>query len=173
MTTFDLSETRKFTADLESRMDSCDNGEGLECAGLDNTLRNYAKVCCEFREAVRRWGREVFSGRTAFDPVVEELLLDEGVKLYSRALEMSGYGEHAELPCYTLDGQAELQSALGSLYQLLRGWVTPKLAVGPSARQGTGEVPESVRARIRDLPPLPHDWQPADPRQRSRYRKLR
>lgn len=172
MNGFGLAEAKLFAANLESRMDRCDNGEGLECAGLDNTLRNYAKACCEFREAVRQWGREVFSGRAAFDPEVESLLLSEGVKLYSRALEMSAYGERAEVPCYTLDGQGELQSALGALYRLLRGWVTPKLAVGPGAREGGGTLTAEIRNRIESLRPLPADWQPADPRQRARYRKL-
>ena len=50
MTTFDLAEVRGFTADLDARMNQCDNGEGLECANLDGTLRHYAVLCCEFHE---------------------------------------------------------------------------------------------------------------------------
>ena len=50
MTTFDLGDVRRFTADLDARMDQCDNGEGIEFADLDGTLRHYAVLCCEFCE---------------------------------------------------------------------------------------------------------------------------
>ena len=56
MMTFDLAEVRGFAADLDARMCHCDNGEGLECASLDDALRHYATLCCEFRENVREWG---------------------------------------------------------------------------------------------------------------------
>lgn len=176
MTAFDLAEVRSFAADLDARMNRCDNGEGMECASLDDALRHYAALCCEFRESVRQWGRAVFAGRVAFDPEVERVWLDEGVRLYSRAVETLAYGQQAEGPCYTLDGQAVLQSALWDMYQLIRKWVTPKLAVGPSARQGLPLIPavsEEVRRRIDALPPLPADWQPSDPRQQSQLKRLR
>jgi hypothetical protein len=176
MTTFDLAEVRGFAADLDARMDRCDNGEGMECANVDDTLRHYAALCCEFRESVRQWGRAVFAGRVAFDPKVEQVWLDEGVRLYSRAVEMVAYGQKAEVPCYLLDGQAVLQSALWNLYKLLKGWVSPKLAVGPSARQGLTLDPVAAaetRQRIESLPPLPANWEPADPRQQRQYKKLR
>jgi hypothetical protein len=178
MTTFDLAEVRGFAADLDARMNRCDNGEGMECANLDDTLRHYATLCCEFREGVRQWGRAVFAGRVAFDPEVERVWLDEGCRLYSRAVETLAYGQKAEAegPCYLLDGQAVLQAALWDLYQLLEGWVTPKLAVGPSARQGLALTPaaaEEARRRIDSLPPLPADWQPADPRQQRQFKMLR
>jgi hypothetical protein len=86
MTTFDLVEVRTFATDLNARMTRCDNGEGIECATLDDTLRHYATLCCEFREGVRQWGRAVFAGRVAFDPEVERVWIDEGVRLYSRAV---------------------------------------------------------------------------------------
>jgi len=176
MKTFDLVEVREFAANLAARSDRCDNGEGLECASLDDTLRHYAALCCEFCEGVRQWGRAVFAGRVAFDPQVERVLLEEGARLYSRAMDLLAYGQKAEVPCYTLDGQAVLQAALLGLYQLLVGWVTPQLAVGPSARQGLPLDPvtaEEARRRIAALPPLPASWQPADPRQQRQYRKLR
>ena len=71
MTTFDLVEVRTFTAGLESRMNGCQNGEGLQCATLDAALRHHASLCCEFTNRVKSWGREVFAGRVAFDPEVE------------------------------------------------------------------------------------------------------
>jgi hypothetical protein len=76
MTTFDLAEVRGFAADLDARMDRCDNGEGTECARLDAALRHYVELCCEFREGVREWWREVFSGRVEFDPEVEQAWQD-------------------------------------------------------------------------------------------------
>src|SRR5436189_5417802 len=88
MTTFDLAEVRGFAADLEARMDRCDNGEGTECANLDGTLRHYAVLCCEFCEQCREWGRAIFAGQSAFDPEVERLWIDEGVRLYGRAQEL-------------------------------------------------------------------------------------
>jgi hypothetical protein len=63
MTAFDLATVRTFTADLETRRNRCDNGEGMECASLDDALRHYASLCCEFRESARQWGRSVFAGR--------------------------------------------------------------------------------------------------------------
>lgn len=176
MTTFDLAEVRNFAVDLESRLNRCDNGEGMECASLDDTLRHYASLCCEFRECVRHWGRAVFAGRVAFDPAVEQIWQTEGVRLYSRAVEMLAYGQQAEVPCYMLDAQAILQSALFDLDQLLRKWVTPQLAVGPAARQkleATPSTSEEVQRRIQSLPPLPAEWQPADPKQQSQFRRLR
>jgi len=176
MTTFDLAEVRGFVADLEARMERCDNGEGMECAGLDDTLRHYAALCCTFREGVRQWGRAVFAGRVALDPEVERVWLEDGVRLYSRAVEMLAYGQTAEVPCWELEGQAVLQSALWDLYQLLNGWVTPKRAVGPSARQGLPLTPAAAavaRRRVELLPPLPAEWQPDDARQKRRYSKLR
>jgi hypothetical protein len=174
MTTFDLAEVRKFATELNSRMDQCDNGEGMECATLDAVLRYYARTCCQFREEVRRWGREVFAGRVAFDPAVEKLWLEEGIRLISRASAMYDHGEKAEGPCHTLEGQRDLGAALYDFYQLLTGWVTPKRGVGPSARHGLpldSATAERVSQRIAFLPPLPANWQPNDLKQRAVYRK--
>ncbi len=86
MTTFDLAEVRDFTADIDARMDRCDNGEEMECTTEDIALRRYAEFCCELRDGLRRWGQAVFSGRVAFDSEVERDLLDAARRLYSRAL---------------------------------------------------------------------------------------
>ena len=48
---------------------------------------------------------------------------------------VAGRRQRVEGPCYILEGRQTLQSALWDLDRLLRGWVTPKLAVGPSARR--------------------------------------
>jgi hypothetical protein len=175
MTTFDLAEVRRFAADLDARMERCDNGEGMECANLDDTLRHYAHLCCEFCDQVRQWGRAVFAGQVAFDPAVEQIWLDEGVRLHHRAIELWAYGREKEGVCFVLEGGAALGSALRYLEQLLFHWVTPKRAVAPLSRQGLASTPaakEEIRKRIEALPPLPADWQPADPRQRVRFRQL-
>jgi hypothetical protein len=61
MTTFDLVEVRGFAANLDERIQQCDNGEGMECSNLDDTLRHYAALCCEFREAAVNFLRESLS----------------------------------------------------------------------------------------------------------------
>jgi len=176
LTTFDLAEVRGFAADLDVRMDRCDNGEGLACANLDGTLRHYAEVCCEFCQQARQWGRAIFVGQVAFDPEVERIWLDKGILLYRRAAELWACGQQKAGDCFVLEGGAALGSALWRLERLLAGWVTPKLAAAPLARQGVALTPaaaEEVRKRIHALPPLPADWQPIDPRQQARFKKLR
>lgn len=175
MTTFELPEVRRFAAELNARLNRCDNGEGMECSNLDDALKHYAGRCCEFREGVRQWAQAVFAGRIKFDPEVEGVWLDEGYRLYSRASDMLAYGQKMEVPCYELDGHAVLRSALLNLYQLLSEWVPPQPAVGPSARRGMpldSAAAEEVRRRIEALPPLPKDWKPADSHQRSRFKWL-
>ena len=61
MTTFNLVEVRAFAADLDNRMTQCQNGEGTECATLDAVLCHHAKLCCEFTDRVKQWGREIFA----------------------------------------------------------------------------------------------------------------
>ena len=112
MTTFDLAEIRSFTADLGTRMDRCDNGEGMECASLDASMRHYASLCCEFRENIRSWGREIFAGRLAFDPEVEKVFQTTGTNLYLRTLETFEFGRQAQTPRYELPGVAVLGFAL-------------------------------------------------------------
>jgi hypothetical protein len=175
MTTFDLAEVRRFTADLDARMNQCDNGEGMECANLDDTLRHYAELCCEFHERVRQWGQAIFYGQAAFDPQVEKLWLDEGTELSRRAHELWTHGEEVKGNCFVLESGAQLGSALWQLQRLLSGWVSPKPAIAPLARHGIARTPaakDETRQRIAALPPLPADWQPVDARQRTLFKKL-
>jgi hypothetical protein len=175
MTTFDLAEVREFAAELDARMDRCDNGEGMECATLDSALSRYADICCEFREEVREWARAVFTGRVDYCLEVERAWLHEGYLLLNRATAMWSHGQNSEGQCFILEGRIFLQAALWGLYRLLSGWVTPKLAVSPLARR----VPVSssldideIHKRIAALPPLPANWQPDHPSQRALYRKI-
>jgi hypothetical protein len=175
MTTFDLADVRRFTTDLDARMDLCDHGEGMECMNLDGTLRHYAVFCCEFCERVRQWGRAIFYGQAAFDPEVERLWLDEGIELYRRASDLWAYGQEMQGECFVLQNGAALGSAVWRLERLLSAWVTPKLATAPLARNGVNlsqAAKEEFQNRVNALPPLTADWQPIDLRRRSLFRKL-
>jgi hypothetical protein len=176
MTTFDLAEVRGFTADLDTSMNHCDNGEGIECANLDETLKHYAVFCCQFCEGVRRWGRAIFYGQAAFDPEVEKLWRIKGIELLRRASALWAYGQERKGECFVLDNGAALGSALLWLQRLYSPWVTPKPAIAPLARHGVALTPatkEEVQKRVDALTPLPKDWQPADPGLRSIFRKMR
>jgi len=176
MTTFDLDEVRRFTANLDTQMDRCDNGEGMECATLHATLQRYAELCCSFCDGIRRWAGEVFAGRVAYDREVERAWQTEGLRLFGRASQMWRHGWKSEGQCYILEGRICLQAALWDVYRLLTGWVSPKLAVGPSARQASAlnSLPtDEVRQRVASLPPLPANWQPDHPSQRALYQKER
>jgi hypothetical protein len=175
MMSYDLAEVRRFTAELDARMDECDNGEGMECANLDGTLRHYAVLCREFSERVRQWGRAIFYRQAAFDPEVEKLWLEEGIELYRRASGLWAYGQEMHGECFVLQNGAALGSALWRLERLLCAWVTPKPAIAPLARHGVAQndaAKEEARKRVEALPPLPADWQPTDPRRRPLFRKL-
>ena len=176
MTTFDLVEVRDYAASLHARMHSCESGEGTQCASLDDTMRYYARLCCELREKVRHWGREVFAGHVAFDPDVEEIWLSEIIRLHEASVEALAYGEPAEKECFMLEGAQALRAALWDLEKLVANWRAPKLAVGPGARIGLPLSPAAadvVRRRIERLPPLPATWQPVDEGQKSTFTKLR
>lgn len=175
MLTFNLQEVRKFTADIGTKLDACDNGEGMECATLESSLQNYAEACCEFCENVRKWGQSVFSGQTQFNREVELMWIEEGKQLYRRAFALWSQSKAAELPCFRLEGQPILQASLWQLYRLVFEWVSPKLAVGPSARHPiTNPVDiDKIKDRIASLPPLPPNWEPSDKRQRLIFRKSR
>jgi hypothetical protein len=176
MTTFDLDEVRAFAASIDDQMNRCDNNEGMECATLDAALTRYAELCCKFRDEVRRWGRAVFAGSVQFDPKVEGAWLDEGLRLYKRAMATWANAQTSEGPCYILEGRVVLQAALWDMYRLLTGWVTPRLAVGPSARRAcmpNSAATDEAKQRVSSLPPLPVRWQPDDLSQRTRYRRPR
>jgi hypothetical protein len=175
MMTFGLAEVRGFAADLDAKMDRCDNGEGMECSTLDAALAQYADLCCKFRDGVREWGRAVFTGRVPYDPDVEFAWIDEAVRMYNRATVMWTHGQKSEGQCFVLEGRIFLQAALWDLYRLINGWVTPKLAVGPSARrahEANSPVADEIRRRVASLPPLPANWQPDNLFQQALYRKL-
>ncbi len=158
MTTFDIDEVRGFVADLDARMSRCENGEGMERDSLDASLICCAELCHDFLDRVKEWGREVFAGRVAFDPPVERLWLEEGDRLRSKAMELVARGRQMADRYYWLDRLQILEVILADLDRFLKQWVTPKLSVGPSARNNWSLDPataEEIRRRIASLPRQP------------------
>ena len=101
--------------------------------------------------------------------------IDEAVRLYSRATVMWTHGQKSKGQCFVLEGRIFLQAALWDLYRLINGWVTPKIAVGPSARRAhatNSQVADEIRRRVASLPPLPANWHPDNLLQQVLYRKL-
>jgi hypothetical protein len=173
MTMFEVSDIRKVIAEITSKLDACDHGEGIECATLDQALGRYAQSCREFLTCVRTWAQNVFSGKLPYDPQAERQWREEGVQLYHRAFAMWQRGTSQEVLCYDLPGHEKLQAALYDFYRLLTEWVSPKLSVGPSARNQVAVDVGAVRERMAALPPLPANWEPDDQMQRSIYRKVK
>ena len=176
MTTFDLAEVRGFTADIHARMDRRVNGEGSDCAALDADLRRYTELCREFYDQVQQWEDAVFSGRVVFHPEAERVWKEGGWRLHSQATEILNRGQDTEAVCYDLAWKRDLQDAIEDLYEMLDGWLTPKLSVGPAAkrwRYPDQAAIDEARRRVASLPSLPSDWQPSDPDQQEVSRKLR
>ncbi len=168
MTTFDLAEVRDFAADLDAGLARHATSESMGGPGLDNVLRDYAELCRDCCDQIKRWGDAVYSGRTAFEAESERVLKEGGERLYSRAREIDqAASQSATIASRPSEAHLALHTALVELDRLLRGWVTPSLAVGPSAKRW--RYPEQAATeeeiqRVASLPPLPADWQPADPR---------
>ena len=172
MTTFDFKQVREFADGLNDKLDRCDNGEGNECATIENALRLYAACCCDFQMKLRQWARDVFAGRVAFDSTTEQTWRAELGRLYDRALKLTELVAQIEVKCYRLDEQCALESAIWNLGRLRDNWVTPKLAVSPSARQQISPTADTC-LRIASLPALPKDWEPSNADQRSLFRRIR
>jgi hypothetical protein len=174
MTTFDFTAVRKLADGLNEKLDRCDHGEGAECATMESALRLYAECCCDFYFAAREWARDVFAGRVAFDATTEQTWLAELERLYQRAVKLADVILELDAPCYALDEECRLQSAVWSLTRLRENWVTPQYAVGPSARrQLSDEMIASAKRQIASLPPLPTDWEPSYPDQRGWLHRIR
>src|ERR1700722_12891408 len=167
MTTCDLNQVKEFSDRVIADLVRGENE--IRCDSIDTSLRYYVERCCNFEAAVRKWGRDVFTGRVAFDPAAESQWRAGVAELFFRAQRVLEIGEKAESECGGFDGKAKLESALWNLNKLLYVWVTPKLSVGPSARQELTFSAEA-HARVDSLPPLPADWTPNTTMQANRLR---
>ena len=96
MTTYDLAEVRNFTDDLDVRMNRRAQEEGTQPTALDDSMRECAVLCREFRDGVRKWGQALFSGSAAFYPEVEGQWLKSGDRLLCKVVRISEDGERVE-----------------------------------------------------------------------------
>ena len=135
MTTYASAEVRDVTDNINARMLSYPPDDGMGCATLDAGLRRYNELCRELCVHIREWRDAVFCGRVDVDPDVERLWRDGGSWLQKQATWAWQCGQGAEAEGFLLEELSLLQSALDDLRGLLQGWVTPKLAVGPSPRR--------------------------------------
>jgi hypothetical protein len=174
MQAFSLEEVKSITSKLGVQLDACDNGEGMECASLDDSLTHYAITCLTFYSAVREWAQAVFSGRISSDPHTVAVWREEGDRLLRRCEDMLVRGEQANIPCFDLPGQDMLRAAMWKLNDVLSNWVNPEIASGPIPRvKLSPDMVQDAKDRIANLPPLPEGWLPQDRRQRSLYRKAK
>lgn len=172
LATLDLAAVRRFTADLNERLRRCDNGEGVECSTLENSINRYVQLCEELQRGVERWAQAVFSGEVLLDPAVETLLKHEIRLLIGRAKRVAERGRIFEGPCYYFVELNQLYRHIQELEALLSHWVTPQLAVGPAPRTKIPDETERlIKERLAKLQPLPSDWRPTDPEQAACFRK--
>lgn len=172
LATLDLAAVRRFTANLNERLRRCDNGEGMECSTLENSINHYVQLCEELQRGVERWAHAVFSGEVSLDPAVETLLKHETQHLIARAKRVAERGHTFEGPCYYFGELDRLYRRIRELEVLLAHWVTPQQAVGPTPRTKIlDETERLIKERLAKLQPLPSDWRPADPEQVAFFRK--
>ena len=174
LATLDLFTVRRFADDLNDRLRRCDNGEGMICGNLDESINHYAQLCGELRAYIRQWARAIFTGKVAFDPAVEELLKHEVLGLLHRSKQVAARGRAMDGQCYVLQGLNSLHCHMADLDYLLQNWVSPRLAASPTPRVTLSEAAEQqVAERIGKLSGLPTDWRPSDPEQLDFFQKQR
>ncbi len=157
MKTYDHEQVASTLAPLKARFADCAHGEGNTCETLDHQLECCGKTCFDIVLAVRSWAAGVFRGDVIFDPAAEARWRAELAQIQADATQLWAAGRRAEVPCWELPGQNLLGSALQELRWLTDRWVTPRPAVGLSARVRaplTGEQLECVRTQLAALPPL-------------------
>lgn len=169
-----VEDVKKMTSAISNQLDACDNGQAGECVSLDASLQRYAHFCSEFCTSIRQWAMSVFRGDLPFDADVERLWLGEGDRLFERAVAVLTRSEKTTVNCHDLPGRRMLQASLWEMQKLRSEWVRPKLSVGPAARiKLPPEVVQDAARRVAELEPLPENWEPEDPEQRSLYRKAK
>jgi hypothetical protein len=132
--TLDLPSARLFTDQLNDRLRQCDNGEGMLCSNLDQSINHYVQLCRELRQYVNAWARAVFAGQVAFDPEVENLLKKEMQHLLHRAKQKGALGRAMDEQCFRFEGLDSLHRFIADFDYLLENWVSPRRAVSPTPR---------------------------------------
>lgn len=174
MTTFDLKQVNEFAQEVNAKLDRCDHGEGIGCTTIEAFLSCYAGNCCDFIQKLRKWRGDVFSGRVAYNEQAERSWQLELTKLRDRTKKLADYATQAEAMCHSLDEENRLCNTIYEMDSILKEWVSPRLAVGPSARRTLKpEAVEAARRRIASLKPLPKDWKPYGEEQQKMYQRFR
>jgi hypothetical protein len=162
----DVDEVRRFTEGLREQVRRCDNGEGMICSNLDETINHYVRLCADWRIYINQWARAVFTGQIALDSKVENLLKAESEGLLHHAHQVAARGRAMDGYCYMLQGLNPLHASIADLEYLLKNWTSPQRSVSPAPRV---KLPEAAQKqgleRLKDLPPLQSDWRPTDPEQ--------
>lgn len=172
--TLDLMAVRRFTEDLNDRLRQCDNGEGIICTNLDETVNHYVLLCSECRAYLNQWARAIFTGQVAFDQATEDLLKESVRHLLRRAKQAAALGRAMDGVCYVLQGLNALHCSIADLDYLLENWVSPRLAVSPTPRVKLAHaVEQQVMERLGKLSALPTDWAPTNPEQLALFQKQR
>jgi hypothetical protein len=172
--TINLAAARRFADDLNERARRCDNGEGMLCASLDESIQHYVQLCEQLRAYINEWARSVFAGQIAFDPEVDALLNAEARRLLRRAKRVAARGRTLGGECFELQGLDALHYHIADFDYLLENWVKPRLAVSPAPRVPLSEATASeVAQRLPSLPPLPSDWRPSEAEQLVFFQRQR
>ena len=172
--TLDLSDARRFTDDLSDRLRRCDNGEGMICSSLDESIIHYVRLCDDLRDYINSWARANFTGQIAFDARVEALLRRVSLHLLQRAKLLAARGRALDGDCFELAALDDLHYHIVDFDYLLENWVSPRLAVGPAPRVKLPDAAvEQAAQRLNELPSLSSDWQPTDPEQLVFFQKQR
>jgi hypothetical protein len=174
LATFDLDAVRHFTRDLRDKRSQCDNGEGMVCSNLQESIKRYVELCQELRTAVNEWVRAIFTGQAKFDPDAETLLKTELQHLLNRAKQIAALGRAMNWQCFELQGLHALHYFVADFDYLLENWVRPQLSVSPSPRvKISGAAEQQISERIGKLPSLASDWRPTDQEHLVRFQNQR
>lgn len=172
--TVDLPAARRFTDDLNERLRRCDNGEGMICSNLEESINHYVQLCGELRAYVNQWARAIFTRQVTFDQAVEDLLKDEIRLVLHRSKQVAARGRAMDGQCYVLQGLNPLHCHIADFDYLLENWVSPRPAVSPTPRvRLSQEVEYKVNERLGELSALPADWRPSDPEQLAFFERQR
>ena len=155
----DLPAVRVFAAELRDRIRHRENGNGSMHGDSGRDACYYVQACDDFHAFAGGWAKAVFSGRVAFEREAEDLLKGEAEHLLREATGAAALARGT-------DAVSELEDRIARLARLLEKWVSPRLAVGPSARVILSDASaKQIRERLDTLAPLPADWRPTGPEQ--------
>ena len=155
-------------------LDEADAGAATGLGGPDaraasgGGMGRLAEQCAECREGIRAWMLSVFYGRAEPDAGTDRAWKAKAQGLRHRAEEMLASVGLSE-------DRASLETALAGLRGLLDHWLDGKRAVGPGPRLGlrllSPEAAAEFDKRLKALPLLPADKEPATEEQKMPWRK--